>query len=265
MLTGVRQLLVEHRVGFPRGLPQGVVLGPGSREVGVNLGAVGEIEGDRPVHLLQAQRGEGLGDALSGLAVEESVDQRIEGHAGPLDAISALVLLDIFVPHGDVSAGAPDSSALRSTIATGHPSHPARDPLLQIRRSAPPALLPAESAPQGGAPAPRKMLQISSDLQQDYRILLQLNESMLQIVEGGLRAPDDLQHSAGYVLQITPVLLQIILDLQHHEVDLQHIISDLLQINGDSHQTSSLGWPVPGIGRDKRDDGSLLRVVLQQK
>jgi hypothetical protein len=108
------------------------------------------------------------------------------------------------------------------------------------------------------------LLQTTCDLQQNSRILLQVNEPKLQIMRSGLPARNHSQHPAEYVLQISLVLLQVSLDSQHIEDLLQQIIPDLLQVNEDSHQILLLGGPVPESGKENGDDGSPLSVVLQQ-
>ena len=57
-----------------------------SCQVAINNGPVSQVIGDRPVHLLQPERGEVFHNRLRALALPVRVHERVKGHACPDDA-----------------------------------------------------------------------------------------------------------------------------------------------------------------------------------
>ena len=54
------------------GLPHHFIATLGLCQIGINIGAVGQIEGNGPIHLFKLKRGKGLGNALGGLPAEKA-------------------------------------------------------------------------------------------------------------------------------------------------------------------------------------------------
>jgi hypothetical protein len=71
-------------------------------EVGVDLCLVPEVIGNRAVDLLEAESGKILSDCFGGIAVEETVDYRIQRHTRSTDVVGALSLFHVLVDHGSI-------------------------------------------------------------------------------------------------------------------------------------------------------------------
>jgi hypothetical protein len=72
------------------GLAQGFVGGFVLLKIGVNLDAVVEVKGQRAVYLRQRERGETDNDAFRQLAAPVSVNDGIQRHPRPRDAVGAV-------------------------------------------------------------------------------------------------------------------------------------------------------------------------------
>jgi hypothetical protein len=128
-LPGVRELLVEHGVRLTGSPAERLEFGVRRLEIGVDLLAVGQIVGNRPIDLLEPEHGEGLRDALCRLPVQEGIDDGIEGDSGPRHPVAAFPLLHIDAVHSGNQLSTERSAAIRNNSSLG------RACLLAISRS----------------------------------------------------------------------------------------------------------------------------------
>src|SRR3989338_3237031 len=81
------------------GLPPHFIVTLRLCQIGINIGAVGQIEGNGPIHLFKLKRGKGLGNALSGLPAEKGVDNRVKRNTTVYNPIAPISLLNILLDH----------------------------------------------------------------------------------------------------------------------------------------------------------------------
>jgi hypothetical protein len=68
-------------------------------EIMINGIAAGQVESYGSVSLLKGEGRKRLYNTVGGLAVQKGIDDRVQGHAGPLDVVTAVPLLDVLYRH----------------------------------------------------------------------------------------------------------------------------------------------------------------------
>lgn len=85
LASGVRELLIEHRITLTEVLRE---VGKGRlllQQIGIDHLPVGQVVCNGPIDLFQRQHGKGLGQAFCSVPLSKSIDEGIEGHAGTRD------------------------------------------------------------------------------------------------------------------------------------------------------------------------------------
>src|SRR5918996_1567179 len=73
-----------------------------SFQIGVDLGLVPQVIGNCAVDLFKAQSGKTLSDRFGGVAIEETVDDRIQRYTRSTDEVGRLSLFHVLVDHGSI-------------------------------------------------------------------------------------------------------------------------------------------------------------------